>query len=180
MSQVTNYFKLFQLPEQFIVQASDLSERYKSLQLALHPDRYASKSEQEQRIAIQKTAELNDAYQVLKNPRTRALHMLALRGIDHPEESTLGNEPAFLMQQMEWREDLESASSQSDPIEFTENLMKGFQQTFDNMMLELGENLAKQTDEGNEQAGVLCKKAQFVEKILREADNLLADLEDEL
>ena len=47
-----DYFKLFDLPTSFALDGAQLSERYRKLQGELHPDRYASKSPQEQRDVI--------------------------------------------------------------------------------------------------------------------------------
>ena len=48
-----NYFELFELPVQFEIDVADLNARYRKLQQQFHPDRYASGSDQEQRMAME-------------------------------------------------------------------------------------------------------------------------------
>ena len=47
-----NYFDLFGLPVAFLLDANALAERYREVQKVVHPDRYASASEGEQRLAF--------------------------------------------------------------------------------------------------------------------------------
>lgn len=102
-----NYFELFGLPVRFSLDTTTLAQSYRNLQKAIHPDRFAHQGEQAQRIALQKTAQVNDAYQSLKAPLPRAEYMLSLAGIDLKAEQTTMRDTVFLMQQMEWRETLE-------------------------------------------------------------------------
>ncbi len=81
---------------------------------AVHPDRFASASDQEQLAAMQKTTQINDAYGILKSPVRRAQALLQLKtGIDGTGEVTV-KEPMFLMQQLELREELESLANKKD------------------------------------------------------------------
>ena len=69
---MNNPFALFDLPVAFQVDAALLNERYLALQKSLHPDNFSAASAQEQRLAIQKSAEINDALRGLKDPIERA------------------------------------------------------------------------------------------------------------
>ncbi|BCV37191.1 MULTISPECIES: co-chaperone HscB [Shewanella] len=113
-----NYFELFDLTPSFDVDTAELASRYRDLQRAVHPDKFANASEQQKLLAISRTAQINDAFQTLKDPIRRAEHMLALKGVDISHETTTVKDTAFLMQQMEWREALEEigqgADAQSD------------------------------------------------------------------
>jgi molecular chaperone HscB len=102
-----NYFALFNAPASMDIDTADLARTYQTLQKLTHPDKFSTASAQEQRIAMQKNAQVNDAYSVLKHPLTRAQHLLALRGMTIDNEQHTLQDPAFLMQQMEWRETLE-------------------------------------------------------------------------
>lgn len=106
-----NFFTLFDLPESLDVDKTKLSTTYQMLQQLTHPDKFSTGSEQEKRIALQKNSQVNDGYSVLKNPLTRAQHLLSLRGVDVRDEQHTMQDTAFLMQQMEWRESLEDAQN---------------------------------------------------------------------
>ena len=64
-----NYFELFGLPSQFALDGSLLSSQFRELQKRFHPDNFATASERDRLMAVQKAAQINDAYQVLKNPK---------------------------------------------------------------------------------------------------------------
>ena len=67
-----NYFQLFDLPVHFALDQAQLGARYRQLQGELHPDRYASASDHEQRLAVQYSALVNEAYATLRKPLARA------------------------------------------------------------------------------------------------------------
>src|SRR5690606_10366897 len=111
-----NHFELFDIPAQYELDTSELQRRYRQLQQTLHPDRFASAGEREKLRAVQKTSQLNDAYQTLKTPLTRAEYLLTLRGVDIRHEQQTIRDPEFLMAQMEWRERLEDVEGNADVL----------------------------------------------------------------
>lgn len=117
---MNNPFALFDLPVAFQVDSALLNERYLALQKSLHPDNFSAASAQEQRLAIQKSAEINDALRILKDPITRADSIIAINTgeAENPEEKS-NNDIDFLMQQMEWRETLENIENRQDTDELT-------------------------------------------------------------
>ena len=117
---MNNPFALFDLPVAFQVDSALLNERYLALQKSLHPDNFSAASAQEQRLAIQKSAEINDALRILKDPITRADSIIAINTgeTENPEEKS-NKDIDFLMQQMEWRETLENIENRQDTDELT-------------------------------------------------------------
>lgn len=124
---MTNPFALFDLPVQFQVNFDEVSARYLALQKSLHPDNYSASSSQEQRLAVQKSAEINDALHILKDPILRAeaiIHIHTGEQQDIEQKST--RDMMFLMQQMEWRETLENietAKNEEDLTAFTNDIV---------------------------------------------------------
>ncbi|MFA0346115.1 co-chaperone HscB [Vibrio sp. 10N.222.55.C6] len=110
-----NHFELFGLPLQFQLDGSLLSSQFRDLQLQFHPDKFATASERDRLLAVQKAAQINDAYQVLKNPVSRAEYLLVQHGEDIRGEQQTMQDPMFLMEQMELREELEDIADSSDP-----------------------------------------------------------------
>lgn len=108
-----NYFALFDLQPEFDLDLELLGDRYRALARELHPDRVANASDAERRGALERSAELNEAYQTLKVPPLRARHLLALLGHDMDLEATI-QDPDFLMQQLVWREELEDLQQAAD------------------------------------------------------------------
>jgi molecular chaperone HscB len=109
-----NHFQIFGVPERFELNIHALETRYHELQREVHPDRFASASQAEQRVSMQLATRVNEAYRTLKSPLRRAGYLLQLRGVD-PEFETNTSMPAeFLADQMEKRERLEEAIAATD------------------------------------------------------------------
>lgn len=104
-------FALFGLPERFALDAAALDAKWKSLQGAAHPDRFATESGAAQRVAMQWAIRINEAYRRLKDPLARAAYLCALHGADIEAESNTAMPAAFLMQQMDWRDALSEATT---------------------------------------------------------------------
>ncbi|EEO28906.1 Fe-S protein assembly co-chaperone HscB [Oxalobacter paraformigenes] len=106
-----NHFEFFNLPVQFAIDGNLLDNAYREIQNLVHPDRFVTATEAEKRTAMQWATMANDAYQILKNPLRRSAYLCELNGYDVQKETHVSMEPAFLMQQMEWRESLENAKA---------------------------------------------------------------------
>ena len=104
-------FELFDVPATFAQDAAALDARWKALQREAHPDRFAGQGAAAQRVAMQWSARINEAYQRLRNPLRRAAYLCELKGAPIQAENNTAMPASFLMQQMEWREALEEADS---------------------------------------------------------------------
>jgi len=99
-----NHFQLFGLPERYQVDAPALDAAYRALQSEVHPDRFAGAGEAEQRLALQSSARVNEAYATLRDPVRRAQYLLSLHGIDAFSERDTSLAHEFLERQLERRE----------------------------------------------------------------------------
>ncbi|MCG9579140.1 co-chaperone HscB [Vibrio tubiashii] len=162
-----NYFELFGLPSQFNLDGSLLSSQFRELQKQFHPDNFATASERDRLMAVQKAAEINDAYQVLKNPISRAEYILFENGVEIRGEQQTMQDPMFLMEQMELREELEDISSSSDAedalFDFESKVSKMFKQ-----QLTATEQDLNQTDW--QQAADRVRKLKFIAKLQNEIE----------
>jgi molecular chaperone HscB len=174
-----NYFQLFGIEISFDVDLSHLSQSYQALQKAVHPDRFAHASSQDQLLAVQKSAEINDAYQTLKQPLKRAEYILTLRGVDMPNEQQSFSDTSFLMQQMELREmlgdvkfadDIDSAFTHAQQV-----LAQEYQQLVDVMQQQIFEN----NTVTNALACDNLRKLKFYQKLNIELDRLEDSLFDD-
>ena len=104
-------FELFGLPVAFALDRSQLDLQWKSLQREAHPDRFASEGVAAQRIAMQWSVRINEAYGRLKDPLKRAAYLCELNGAAVNAENNTNMPSAFLMQQMEWREALDDCKA---------------------------------------------------------------------
>jgi molecular chaperone HscB len=104
-----NDFVLFGLPERFAIDRADLDARWRRLQASTHPDRFAAEGAAAQRLAMQWSVRINEAYRRLREPLTRAAYLCELRGAPIAAQSNTAMPGEFLMQQMAWREALDEA-----------------------------------------------------------------------
>ncbi|MDT7836099.1 Fe-S protein assembly co-chaperone HscB [Aquabacterium sp. OR-4] len=102
-------FILFGLPRRHALVRADLDSRWRALQAEVHPDRFAAQGAAAQRVAMQWAVRVNEAYQRLKDPLARGAYLCELAGAPVDAENNTAMPPAFLMQQMEWREALDEA-----------------------------------------------------------------------
>ncbi|QNA89756.1 Fe-S protein assembly co-chaperone HscB [Massilia sp. Dwa41.01b] len=109
-----NHFELFGLPARFDVDMAALDRAFREVQGRVHPDRFVNATDAEKRVAMQWATRANEAYQTLKHPQKRAQYLCELNGVDLQTESNTAMPMAFLMQQMEWREELGDARAAKD------------------------------------------------------------------
>ena len=107
-----DHFALLNAERRYDLCEQQLTRSYKLLMGEAHPDRHGNSSEAERLAAADHAAAITDAYSILRAPHQRAVHLLDLLGAPLDEETNsdvLG--PAFLMQVMEAREELEDAAA---------------------------------------------------------------------
>ena len=107
-------FELFSLPEQFAQDSAAIDERWKELQREVHPDKFAAQGPSAQRVAMQWSVRVNEAYQRLRDPLQRAAYLCERKGAPINAETNTAMPPAFLLEQMAWREALDDARSEGD------------------------------------------------------------------
>jgi len=103
--QFKDYFELFGLPISVKLDRSELDIRYLQLQQQYHPDKFYKLAQEIQQQAAQNSAQINEAYNILKDDLKRAKYILQNHGVDIYDQSLL--EPEFLMQIMQWQDEIE-------------------------------------------------------------------------
>ena len=159
-------FDLFALPAQFALDRAALDAAWKRLQAQIHPDQFAAEGATAQRLAMQWSVRINEAYQRLKNPLRRAAYLCSLAGVAIDAERNTAMPPAFLMQQMEWREALDEAGREEAALQALYDEAQDWQNT---ALKRCGEALDTQKDPV--QAAGLVRQLLFVEKFLQEVEN---------
>lgn len=107
-------FELFDVRQRFAQDRVALDARWKQLQREAHPDNFAAQSTTAQRLAMQWSVRINEAYQRLKDPLKRAAYLCELGGSPINAENNTAMPTHFLMQQMEWREQLDATTSSAE------------------------------------------------------------------
>lgn len=166
-----NYFRFFGLEQHFNLDLPALDQAYLAIQKEVHPDRHARGSDTEQRLAMQMATFANTAFQTLKNPIQRGLYLCQLHGVDARLETNTAMPAAFLMKQMEWRENLED---QEDDLGALEDLAGEVDQSKRNTLVEITQ--AIDSAKNYERAAELIRGLLFIDKFALELDDAISAL----
>jgi molecular chaperone HscB len=160
-------FALFGLEKQFAQDRAAVDARWKELQREAHPDKFAAQGAAAQRIAMQWSVRINEAYQRLKDPIKRAAYLCELAGFPINAHSNTAMPTGFLMQQMEWREALDDARG-LEPLEELAD-------TVEHSKEQLLHHCATQLDEQHdyEAAVGLVRTLMFIEKFTQDLNQRL-------
>ncbi len=112
--QGIDHFSRLGLPQRYDLSPKDVERNYFGFQRVVHPDRFAAKSAREKTLAQAQAAALNDAYETLRDPLARAMHLLDLRGAPLPKDDHTIRDPELLMAAMEDREALAAAATPTE------------------------------------------------------------------
>jgi molecular chaperone HscB len=121
-----NYFDLFGLRIDTKIDLDRLEKNYKLLQKQFHPDKYASATNHEKKIALQVSSFINDAYRTLSDLPERISYILKINNFEKDESVTLKDEN-FLHEQIEYSEfliDIENKTSKEISEKHIKNLDK--------------------------------------------------------
>ena len=160
-------FELFGVPARFAQDRSELDTRWKDLQKQAHPDRFASEGAAAQRLAMQWSVRINEAYQRLKDPLKRAAYLCELRGAAIRAHDNTAMPADFLMQQMAWRESLDEAKG----AQALESLLNDTAAARRAALAEL-ERLLDQLDDV-QSAVQLVRRLMFIERFAQEVEDRL-------
>ncbi len=164
-------FELFELTQRYAQDRAQLDTRWKDLQREVHPDKFAAQGAAAQRIAMQWSVRINEAYQRLKDPLKRAAYLCELNGAPVNAENNTAMPAAFLMQQMAWREELDEAKSAEDLQQISQQV----QQARRSML----QNIERQIDELHAftEAVAQVRALMFVERFEDDVNTRLDQIE---
>jgi len=158
-----DHFSLFGLPARFDLDAQALETAWRTVAAQVHPDRFATASPAERRVAMQWAARANEAYRLLRDPLLRARYLCEQAGVDLQTESNTSMDTAFLMQQMTWREMLDDARDDADAL-------AALQAELQDARVQMRATLTRLLDEQHDYAaaGLKVREWMFVEKLAQE------------
>lgn len=172
-----NYFEIFSLPISTTPDLNQLKDKNHELQQQVHPDRFANSTDVEKREAMQVTSLVNQAYETLKEPVLRLQYMLSLKGIDMNGETDTTMDGAFLMEQMELREEIADVRSQAEPLDVLDTMLRELKSRAVDLVSEFTDCYQQ---DGLDKSREIVRKLQFVNKAQKEVNEITAQLEDEL
>lgn len=169
MQQINkNFFQLFDIAETFEVDQESLAEKYRELQVEIHPDRFANAAESEKLRAVQLSSYLNEAYDTLKAPLKRAAYLLSLHdlNVEQVDQAELGMD--LLQEQIQLREFLEELPEDDTALTELESLKSEVFRKLEQRQQSFSRNL--------ENSDLIAAKKsfhemQFLSKLLKEIES---------
>jgi molecular chaperone HscB len=110
-------FQRLGMKPDFDLDPKELEKRYFSFQRTFHPDRFVTKTSREKQLSLQHATDLNEAYDRLKAPLSRAEALLEAKGADKRDHAHTESDPELLMEAMESREALADAETAEEVAE---------------------------------------------------------------
>ena len=145
-----------------------LDAAWKRVSMQVHPDRFATASPAEKRVAMQWSSRANEGYRILREPLARARYLCELAGVDLQTETNTSMSPGVLMQQMEWREQLDVIEERSDSV-----ALQSLKETLERAMSDTEQAVAALLNsEQYEQAATRLREWMFIDKFFRQVHSL--------
>jgi len=171
----SNHFALFGLAPRFRIDAAALDAAYRRLQSEVHPDRHAHGADADRRLALQASAQANEAYRTLREPVTRAEYLLTLHGLDARDETDTQLDLGFLERQLERREQAAEAAEQRDARTLAA-VMDGVRREAGELEVALAVMLDERHDYARARAAV--RELRFLHKVSEDLAELDAALDE--
>lgn len=101
-------FKTMQLKHSYYIEEGMLDRQYQDMMRQMHPDLYHTKPEQD--FAIMQSVEINQAFDILKDPIKRAASLLAIKSID-PDSLTMSFDKLAMCLELQENQAFDEAKS---------------------------------------------------------------------
>lgn len=163
------FFSLLNLPATFTQNLTQLETAWREASARVHPDRFATASATERRVAMQWAARINQAYDVLKDPVKRAVYLCELAGQTVDAENNTRMDTAFLMKQMQWRETLDEVREDSQGLASLAHIIDQEKQALEHCLVELLDSKKDYLT-----ASEKVRQLMFVAKIQQEIQLIMA------
>lgn len=116
-----NYFELFDIPVQFVIDKKSIPKKYFELSRLYHPDLYLNAAEEEKALMLEKTTMLNKAFKTFQHSGDTLKYVLELKGLLQKDEKY--QLPAsFLMEVMELNEAITEGGATEETVNRIEQL----------------------------------------------------------
>ena len=165
-----NYFELFDLETSFFIDEAALKSSYQLEISRFHPDNFVTRGESEKLQALQNTSLLNSAYNALKAPLSRASYLLKLQGVDAFDEKDTVMEEAFLIFQIELRDELEAIEEKKDSLGLDD-----FIERIDSFIEDKIESISESYNLSSDQQVIKMhvRELKFFDQLYKEANTLM-------
>jgi len=170
LSASADYFDLLGTPKRYAVDATKLTAAFRALARSVHPDRFTREPDEVRALATRLSAELNQAFSVLKDPVRRADYMLERAG--GPSAAQMRDVPGNLLAEvMMLREEIDEARSAGN-VAALDRHREAIQSRRDEALQKIASGADRLTILGDDERRELRRLLNSVKYF----DNLLAEL----
>jgi molecular chaperone HscB len=161
-----DHFDRLGLPRRFLVDPVELERAYLARSRDVHPDYHLAGSDADLAASLEASAAVNEAYNTLRDPFTRAEYLLTLEGGPGASEQKQ-MPPAFLAEMLDAREQIETARGK--PAEVA-RLETDFRARYDGLLRQVGEAFAADPRDTTVRLKIrgLLNAAKYVRGLLRD------------
>ncbi|MCS6866587.1 MAG: Fe-S protein assembly co-chaperone HscB [Gemmataceae bacterium] len=159
------------LPRRFTIDPQQLERAYLTHSRAVHPDYHLAAASADLNASLQLAAEINEAYNILRDPFRRAEHLLRLEG--GPTASEQKQLPAaFLAEMLDAREEIEQARGLPEQQQLLEHR---FRHRYESLLNDIATTFEKlepppSSQRANQLAHIrsLLNAAQYIRGLIRD------------
>lgn len=176
-----DFFSLFGLEQRFAIDLGSLEGAWRSVQAAVHPDRFASGTDAQKLMALRYSTQVNEAHETLKDPIKRASYLCQLHGVEIDAERNTAMPADFLVQQMEWRESMEDSVAAGDAkglsqlMQEVESSLSEAELLVEHLLDSVSPNYSKAADEVRRMMFLVKFKSQLAQEQKRMLHGAAAD-----
>ncbi|MEQ9115791.1 MAG: Fe-S protein assembly co-chaperone HscB [Rickettsiales bacterium] len=169
--RMNNYFEIFNLTPDFLIDLDFLESQYLKLSKKYHPDKF--RDQESKKSAYQNTITINKAYETLNSDVLRAEYLMKLNDITLGTESdSIKPTQELLINMLDLREELEEISNKEN----LDTYEKKISTLYEKSKSEFSKNFTKQDLEDAAQSAIKLRYySKAIEEIQKKFEKLDAD-----
>ena len=140
-----DYFQLYSIKKEFLLDLSELKLKQKMLLQKMHPDLFVNSTAVEKKVASDFATLVNKAFGILRDPLTRGEHLCSILGLQFDIESIKLTREDFLEKQFEIRSELDEIkkNNSSKKLFLIERFGKELQASISQMLVEIDKSFKR-------------------------------------
>ena len=135
----SDYFQLFSIKKEFLLDLSELKLKQKMLLQKMHPDLFVNSTAVEKKVASDFATLVNKAFGILRDPLTRGEHLCSILGLKFDVEKNKLTNVDLLEKQFEIRSELDDIreNSSTKKVFLIERFGKRLEASINQMLVEI-------------------------------------------
>ena len=135
----SDYFQLYSIKKEFLLDLSELKLKQKMLLQKMHPDLFVNSTAVEKKVASDFATLVNKAFGILRDPLTRGEHLCRILGLQFDMENFKLTSVDLLEKQFEIRSELDKIKKNKSSKKFflIESFGKELQASINQMLVEI-------------------------------------------